>query len=314
MIKFFTYALMLELMLGGGGRLYGEITEEITLRMLLFFSIIPLTGLYILLRSAPAQVAYIWYSFLLYLSFYSMVGLVNGHELGNILLDLRLYFPLILFPFFFFSAKFFDDKFGILLRSSALVLILAFYAGYFLLAFGIIPFEVFYIINDSGEFFFRGETSFVYKGFIFIFLAIPFFIDRRFGFVYIFLALLSAILMESRGFLLTGLAAVVITIMVKQDIVVRILLLKIFMLIIPLFIVGFEFFIKAESDSVRFADIDYVLARLDFYRWIFGAGFGALINGDVVIEFAYLQLLYKTGLIGLILFLAPCFVSIFKII
>ncbi|MDA7794934.1 hypothetical protein N9I89_02300 [Porticoccaceae bacterium] len=314
MIKFLAYALMLEIMLGGGGRFYGEFSETITFRILLFFSVLPLTCFYLFLSTTPVKVFYIWLSFLIYLSLYSTLGLANGYEPQNIVSDLRLYFPLLIFPFFFYSAKYFNDKFDVFLRCSALILIISFYIGYYLLATEIIPFEVFYIINNTGEFFFRGQTSFVYKGFLFIFLAIPLFMDRRYGFTYIVLALFSAFLMESRGFLLTGLAGVILTIVVKRDVFERIILLTISIFGIMASIIFSEFFIKIDSDFVRYADIDYVLARLDFYSWLFGKGFGVQINGDLVIEFAYLQLLYKTGLVGLLFFLAPCLVSISKII
>jgi hypothetical protein len=107
---------------------------------------------------------------------------------------------------------------------------------------------------------------------------------------------------------------VILAIVVKLDVFERIILLTIFIFGIMASIIFSEFFIKIDSDFVRYADIDYVLARLDFYSWIFGKGFGVQINGDLVIEFAYLQLLYKTGLVGLLFFLAPCLVSISKII
>lgn len=58
-------------------------------------------------------------------------------------------------------------------------------------------------------------------------------------------------------------------------------------------------FAKPESDIVRLLDMRYVFDNMDILSTIFGHGFGAEINGRNRIEVAWVEILYKQGIIGI---------------
>src|SRR5207244_4240030 len=57
--------------------------------------------------------------------------------------------------------------------------------------------------------------------------------------------------------------------------------------------------LERDSDSLRRADISFVLDNLDFKTLAIGNGFGARIGQRTRIELNYFEILYKQGLPGL---------------
>ena len=193
---------VLELILGGGGRLTA--VGPVSLRMVLFGLAIICTIVHVVRgRRIPRSLLMLTIIFSAALVLAVFIGVF--HESPGLLIweDVK---PLLFFyalPFFYFSvtdlrvAADVDRmiRFGGIVLASVFLLILV------LVHTGIIPFlSLYHAVIDTEEFFFRGELSFVFKGFLYLGVAFIF-INQAGGRTWIKVLLLLAILLTvTRGF------------------------------------------------------------------------------------------------------------------
>ena len=60
---------------------------------------------------------------------------------------------------------------------------------------------------------------------------------------------------------------------------------------------------KEESNSIRIDDFNYIIKNLNFFTFLFGHGFGSLINSRTNVENSFLDIFFKQGFLGIISYL-----------
>lgn len=304
---FFANLIIFEIVLGGGGRLleYGGIT----LRMVLF-SISLIFFMFVTLYKYTIEKRIVIFLLLsmIYLSFGLTLGVYNN-SLKLSLVDLKpqLFLLLILF---LSLVQDIESKFIKAVKVAALIMSFLYLVVFFVMNSGLIPFSAIYLINDTGEFFFRGENGFVYKGFVYVLLgAIIFYIQNEYSllvrYVIIIFLLISIYFTYSRGLLITFFLVISFYHLIDKNILSKIKFI-VFLSLIPLF--GFiylsTFSGRSESDSSRLNDLYFLYNHFDnFYNIIWGKGFGSFINGRPMIEYSLLDIFYKTGILGVFFWL-----------
>ncbi|MES1181732.1 MAG: hypothetical protein ABUL44_02960, partial [Flavobacterium sp.] len=198
--------LLMEITIGGGGRLTA--LGPVTLRMILFFmaiifSIVALINgekiskeFKILLSCFSATIAIAWAR-----------GIYNGAQPQYWWEDVKPLLYFFILPFFVIAFK---NEVNItnaskIFRFCALFLMTAFFGILFSIHTNLIGFHAFYdSVLNKGEFFFRGEITFFYKGFLYLCIGLLFmhFSNQRYKTILIILLLLAVLLTFTRGFLL----------------------------------------------------------------------------------------------------------------
>jgi hypothetical protein len=299
----FVCVLLLELVIGGGGRLVE--VGPVTARMILFLiSIVISISIIIVHRAVSREVMFVILSFTILQCYSVIVGVSAGNDLAGILNDLKpmLFFYLIVF-FDLYRFVVLDNVFSII-RFGAVFMATCYLLVITLMNLGIIPFEVIYLINETGEFFFREEKGFVYKGYLFVVLgALYYFINGK-GWkdVLIFLFLCTSIyFVYARGFIVSIAICILMFYLIDKRLKSK-LKLVFLLLLLPVLIVFYLSFFqdRVSSDASRLDDIFFLLEHFNSMKAIFiGEGYGGLINGREKIEYSLFEILYKSGVLGL---------------
>jgi hypothetical protein len=198
--------LFAELVLGGGGRLTAF--GPISLRMGLFSMALLLTAVHIFVGEKIP----IWYQKLLVIFIVVMIislsiGIWSGAEKKFWWEDVKPLLYFFILPFFSVAVKTQAQVETVvkLIKVSAIAQATIFFCLLLLIHTGVMPFLDFYKpAIETGEFFFRGEITFFFKGFVYLcigFIFIQFTQKRNRAFWLIFI-LLAIILSFTRGFLL----------------------------------------------------------------------------------------------------------------
>lgn len=313
--KFIIAIMTIEIVFGGGGRLLDPLGMP-PLRYALFA-----VAIFVFVLNAITMNATLKNSTLLtILSFIALpiygcfVGAIGGNGVSDIAFDLQPFaYMLILFYLCTlkdglteFSLNYFIKTVKVFSVATSIC-----YIVYILmLRSGLINFNAFYsTLSLTSEFFFRPSGAFFAKSFFFIGIgSILFFIERRFM---LFAITISALfLTETRGvFLFAGLSIMIASFRINGAI-------KNAAYIGAAVIAGFALMAvvgdrAGDSDSVRLNDFSFVMNSIEGFSSIFGYGFGAQILDRGRIEVVPLELIYKTGVIGIILSAMPIvFISI----
>lgn len=312
LIKIIFVITLLELFLGGGGRVF-EIGIA-TFRMVLFFlNILVVSILYVYRGRIPKYVPLISISIAAILIFYSILGLVNGAELSLIAEDVKplsYFFSIIFFSYFIDSEE--RVKLVItLIKGSSLFMAISYILIQILIFFGYIDFLSFYQYANtqisSSDFIFRGTSGlFFYKGFTYMVVGLMFWLhaseSKWKGFAVITI-MAAMILTGTRGFivmfgLLYGLFYG-IPLLLRLN--VKILVLAAFLVLGSLyFFANFEIGDKNLSDSIRIEQIIQVVGQINPLSLFIGHGFGiGVAIRPVHMEIGYLEIFHKQGLLGL---------------
>jgi hypothetical protein len=342
-IKNLLFVLVLgEITLGGGGRLMA--IGPVSLRMILFVLALIFT-IACLLRGEKIPTEY--KVLLIFFTITLTIGLTRG-----IMQDAqRIYWwedvkPLMYFymlPFFYFVVAHQQDveKAGSIIKLSSIVLSFAFFTLLLFIHTGLLPFLEFYQpAIQSGEFFFRGELTFFYKGFLYLCVGFIFFdlADRNTAWLKILV--MAAILFScTRGFLV----ALSLTYMVYYFLNssrIKSAVFGVVALLVVLFGQQFISYVSEEIDSLKtqlrenaplahtpdatllgdreFSDsgrrqqIEEVIDRVTLSSFFIGHGFGVGVpSRPVHMEISYLEIMHKQGLTGL-LFWASILYLLFK--
>lgn len=327
--KFLLTVVLLELFLGGGGRL----TEigTLTLRMYLF----ALCMAWVALRLAggasgivPIQTWRLLGIFFCAICVAALVGVVRGSGIEAIAGDLKplMYFPMILFFTMAIRGKDDVEKVSMLIVLSGIIQAFAYLSVLAIAHAGVVSYQTIYFflaklfgeLTSGGEIGFRGNApmfflGFFYKGFLYMCVAFIFLlIDPVRRNLWLALMVLAAIVFTfTRGFLASLLLTFGLGTMVLREKMVLILMLLgvavgAFMLSADLV----EPFRRAVSDEVRIADLRTVWGDLDLPTLLAGKGFGTLIGERERIEMTYIEVLYKQGLIGMAFWVYLLFVNL----
>jgi len=305
--KFILIITLLEIFLGGGGRLMDVGT--VSPRMYLF-AIGIIVSTYLIFRLVPVgkPVIFILFCATIMMMLSSFIGVYNE---ANVLLVFNDIKPLLSFYsllFFYYTIKDINDVFLVtrLLKISALILAILYIIAFILINGRLISFDNFYrSLSSTEEFFFRGEFAFFYKGFLYMCIGLLFYLaeDKRKSLVIVILAT-AIILTFTRGFFIS----IVITYLFYHVAIRRsaskflLFLILAIVAILSLWNVFYTSKIdRKTSDSARLTQIREVLNEITPASVFVGHGFGIGVpSRPDRMEITYLETFHKQGIIGLL--------------
>lgn len=308
-----------ELFLGGGGRLlsFGPITA----RMILF-ALCLLAWTLIIIKTKKIdysghRLAACLVSLFALSHFPAIInGVFQGYDPNIIFTEFQQALFWLSAPFFAYVLRDISmvERTARLIQKAGVTLAILYLIIVTLLTTNVIDTTLFYsIANATTEFKFRTETLFFYKGFLYLGIALVFFVSLRNKNwkKWTFLLLMALSLTLTRGFLIsTFIALALLTVMHHRS------KFTFFAFAIATSISVFLFFYLTEtnsdiagnrliSNSQRIEDISFVLSNADAFTLVLGEGYGSLINDRIGNENSFLWALWKLGFIGLIFWLLP---------
>jgi hypothetical protein len=321
-------AIVIELVIGGGRLIsFGPVS----LRMILFILALIVTLAHILKgKQIEADYIKLIIAFTGMLGIGSLIGFISGADKKLIWEDLK---PLLFFYLLPFLSLAITGKNETRMIKKIIVSASTMVAGVFIILVGlitidVIPFLDFYkITSQTSEFFYRGEYSFYYKGFVYLCIAFIFVhlvYNKKYGWI---LALLSiAILITFTRGLIFALSLTYFTyfILIKKYVhVFAMLTLGVIVLLsgkdIYSSISESLYKLKKEkqtsinpalsskllgdrefSDNERKRQIQQVFSSTTVTAVFWGHGFGNGVKSRPVhMEISYLEIFHKQGLIGI---------------
>jgi hypothetical protein len=317
-----------ELILGGGGRLIAF--GPVSLRMILFTVAIVLSLIFFIRgRRMPSQLTFFLVGFMTVLAVGLIIGIISGATARLWIEDVKPLLYVLILPFFHFVMDDTELRKAIpgMIITGALILAIAFFSVLMLIHSGGIPFLTFYhLVIDTGEFFFRAETTFFYKGFIYLCIALIFlyFTSGRYRTVLMTVIAFAILLTFTRGFIF-ALALTYIFYTVIERKYLRSIATATFLLSFVFFAKPVIYNLSAalhsikrldekvvpkdqllgnreESDAGRIEQVRQVFSGLTVSSFIVGHGFGNGVPARPVhMEISYLEIFHKQGLLGLTL-------------
>lgn len=197
--------VLAELVIGGGGRLF--VFGPLTLRMILFAMAMFITLIHVILgEKLQPDFRNVIIAFVIVYLIAIAIGILNGAERKLWWEDIRPLLYIFMLSFFYFSVKRNNSvsAASTVIKAGSLVLAFTFFICLVLIHSGVIPFLDFYNpAIASTEFFFRGELTFFYKGFLFLCVGFIFydFAAVKSNRIWQGLLLIAIILTFTRGFL-----------------------------------------------------------------------------------------------------------------
>lgn len=324
-------AILFELMLGGGGRLINW--GPVSLRMILFVIAFIVVCIQILRRKKLPRDY--WLLCLLFACLL-LIGLSQGIAIGANRAfwweDLKplLYFFILPFFGFAFQAGASPELAASSIKRSGIILSSSFIIVLVLIHTGVVPFLDFYnFFIETQEFFFRGELTFFYKGFIFICIAFLFvyFSEQPYKHLILILLGVGILLSVTRGFLFAFFLTYAFYYFLKSSFIRSAL----FVIISLAVVLAGQVVIRESSkvidqlknkpefaqevpihpdsnllgdrnysDDGRFQQIKEVTEEINLKSMIIGHGFGMGIpSRPVHMEISYLEIFHKQGIVGL---------------
>ncbi len=196
--------IVTELCLGGGGRLTA--LGPVSLRMVLFVLAIGLSIIHFVKGERISQ--HYWKIIALFLATVLVggtVGWINHNSASLIWEDIKPLLYFLVLPFFVLTidSKETSDA-ALIIKLSSLALCAALLTMLCLIHSGVVSFLSFYYLTEkTQEFFYRGQLSFFYKGFLFLGIGTIFFYftDERKKYFFILLLVVGITLSITRGLL-----------------------------------------------------------------------------------------------------------------
>ncbi len=327
-ISILSSVVLFEIMLGGGGRLTAW--GPISLRMILFG--VALLTTFILVLNGQKTLREYWLLTILF-AIVLTIGLWRGLATGADRIywweDIKPLLYFFLLPFFGFAIqnKQRADQVTEMIKQSGMLLSGVFFVVLILIHTGVVPFLSFYhLVIDTQEFFFRGELTFFYKGFLYICLAALAVIitgsQRKF---FVLTLLVAAILFSvTRGFIFAlslTLACYYLSksLFGKTLLFATLALLTLFtgQLVITQSSKAIDSLHTSEntsestpdstllgdrnySDAGRFRQVREVIEQITLPSFFIGHGFGhGIPSRPIHMEIAYLEIFHKQGIFGL---------------
>ncbi|HZY81725.1 MAG TPA: O-antigen ligase family protein [Cyclobacteriaceae bacterium] len=312
------YVVALELTLGGGGRLTA--IGPISLRMVLFAAAIIATAIHLFKFKAqlPAFLASLLWIYTGMMVLGISIGLINNAPISYLWEDVKPLLYFFLLPFIYFSVSD-SNALSTIFKCGAVAMAAAFVFILTLIHTGIIPFLSFYhTVLDTGEFFFRGEITFFYKGFLYMCIGLIFLLENNGKKWQIILVLLAIILTVTRGFwmaLLISYGSYYIIFSNKKVRGAVLIVAAVLLLLYSQDLIGkvsksldrapepkpYLLGDRTHSDNDRVRTVKEVIEAADATSAFIGHGFGIGVPiRPVHMEISYLEIFHKQGFIGLI--------------
>ena len=174
------------------------------------------------------------------------------------------------------------------------------------------------IVGSSGELVFRGGDFFVYKGFLYLGVAVVFLVALRPRF-WVLLTIVVAtaqLLTFTRGFLLSTCIATFTLLCAQRRwraAVPALLLVAATLFVILVYLPSSDESIGGRYESStnqRLEDMQYIADNLSVKTLTIGEGYASLINNRYQIENTFLWALWKLGSLGLAFWLLPFFLGL----
>jgi len=315
-IKIIFFIMLIELFIGGGGRLF-EI-GSLTLRMYVYAIINFISLIYLLKFKKIDKIVFllsITFTFVILIAIIN--GYINNAEFNKIINDIS---PLLFFySIIFFSIIIISKKEVVqitkLIKIVSFLMAVIYLLILLLLKIDILPFNITYsILNSTGEFFFRGEKGFFYKGFLY--LCIGFIFHQNYRNRILTLLIGIAILMTyTRGFVFALIVVLLIDyIFFKTKKITHFFVIS--FTTIPLYFLGRlywdNFKYRGLSDNIRILQIKQVLEKINSYSIFIGHGFGIGIPiRKEHMEISFLEIFHKQGIIGISFWILILFISVY---
>jgi hypothetical protein len=322
-MKWFFILVILELFLGGGGRLLD--LGALTFRMIFFFTGLYIVLLYLIIHLKMSSGLRLAFGLVvIYVVAYIppfVIGSMNGNDLRSMTLDVRQSLYWLSAPFFalVLNSQEIVLRTAALVRASGCFLAACYVAVVIALSLGIIDYLPFYIaLNETGEFAFRGGSFFFYKGFLFIGVAMVFFLSssRKFSVLLFILMSIALTTTMTRGFVLSTFFALFLMLSLQRRWKILFIAILVFLCSVSfiwLYMPAQDAFIEVSRDisnEQRIGDLAYILNKMNVWIFLFGDGLGSLINGRINIENTFLWAIWKLGIGGVLFWLAPLFICL----
>lgn len=320
-LKNLYYIFIIELFIGGGGRLIP--IGPVSARMIIFFICILIYGIfYFSKRYQPGiKMALILIAFFFTSHLHAIyIGLLSGNDVQIIITELQQAFFLICAPFIAFILRDINmvKKTASVLKLSAIFLSLSYIIVLALLFIGYLnPISFYEAVSPSGEFFFRTDILFFYKGFIYIALGIIFFValqERRWQ-LWALLLTVALLITLTKGFWISTSIAAIILLLQQRRLTLAFLIITLIVLAIILIIGIFPSLDglfesnQIHSTNKRVEDMKYIYDNITLFTFLFGEGYGSSINNRINIENTYLWVLWKIGVLGIFFWFTPLIIS-----
>ncbi|MEO6407250.1 MAG: hypothetical protein ABIO45_00660 [Burkholderiaceae bacterium] len=318
---FFTLVVM-ELFVGGGGRL----TElgPATLRMVLFALCLLASAYLALVRvradyGLPLALGLVSAYLLVHLPAVA-IGISQGSLPGDVTTEMQQSLYWLAAPFFAIALASPERvvRAALLVRIAGAVLAVAYLAAILGLLTGSLDYVEWYArLNETGEFSFRGESFFFYKGFLYLGISTIFFLAlrSRHSTLWLLVVIAALVMTLTRGFILsTSIAALAMLFALRRwravGLAALIVSAAVFMMWIYLPSADEAVAVQREiSNSQRGDDFAYMVEHASVGPLVFGAGFGSFINERINIENTFLWALWKIGVAGLVFWFLPLLLS-----
>jgi hypothetical protein len=309
---------LFELLLGGGGHVTAA--GPLTLRMALFAGCIAATLISLLFPRRRADGVLLAMALVLAYLIIHVGGLLVGAINGSDAVEMFTAFQQSLFwlaaPFFalMIQTEKDVDSCARIVQIAGATLACVYLTILLALLTGVVHLSVLRpLIEKSGDVVFRSGEFFIYKGFLYLGVAIVFFVGIR-GKYWAPLALVTALALVAtltRGFVLSTSLSLLLMLVVQRR----------WRTVIPalLLAAAAAFFVweylpsldtnqserQVTSTDQRVQDMTYLADHATIKTLIIGEGYGAQINGRRMIENTFLWVLWSFGIVGLLFWTLP---------
>jgi hypothetical protein len=313
--------VLAELAMGGGGRFTSA--GDLSLRMILFMvSMLFMAFNFNLIKKDYLTLSFCFIGLLIFSSF---VGVTNNAKMDLVIEDVKIlsYFPMILFFSLNINSLKQVNHVVNIIKISSVAVSIGYLCTYYSLEMGILNYKSFYDSTfDYGELFFRNETAFFYKGFLFSATGVLFFIFNEksknrliniLRLASVGIIAYSIFMTYTRGLMLSlFLSALFVylysSIVTKQT--SKLLLYGLGFGILAFFLsdrigsilAGFAEVrsTQDDSDSIRILTIDQVFTHITPMSLLIGHGFGIGVEiRPIHMEISYLEIFHKQGMLGI---------------
>ena len=319
----FTISLF-ELFVGGGGRFTA--VGPVSLRMVLFAACLCATLVAILFpkrRSDGVLLAmFLVLVYLLVHIFGLVVGAFYGNDAPQMLTEFQQSLYWLAAPFFALMIQSERDvrQCARLVQIAGVTLSCVYIAILLALISGLLPLSLIRtLIVPGGEISFRSEEFFIYKGFIYLGMSTVFFvaIRGRFWVLFATLTTVAMVLAFTRGFVISASAAILLLLCVQgrwRAAIPALLAVGLAAFFVWIYQPSDRTDVTARQDfstNQRLEDMSYMFYHVKPTTFIFGEGYGSLINNRYAIENTFLWALWKLGTAGLLFWMIPLAVCIY---
>lgn len=318
MLDLLARVTLAEVFFGGGGRLTA--LGPVSLRMILFVLIVAagfaVAALNPRRRDGQLLAVLLLLGYLVTHLPAAVIGLARGAAPADVVLELQQSLYWLSAPFFALAIK---DLRSVKVTASIVeyagITMAVLYLGTLLLILaGQLDFANVYVaLGQTEEFFFRGESFFFYKGFLFLGVATIFLVARQrpHWAALAMLVVAATIMTLTRGFILATGFAILLLLLDRGKLGALVLSgasLALAVFLVFIYLPGTDATVlvqREESTSQRVDDFRYLVDHFRAKSLLVGEGFGSEINGRLQVENTFLWAFWKMGILGLMFWLSP---------